>query len=282
MTTTPTDIAIQSAADIIAAMPKCEPHVHLDGCLRIETVADLAQTQGITLPVPTDRLREACVVPDGCQNLAEYIQRFVIPLTVMQNAESLERVIYELCEDARRENVRYIEPRFAPRLHVQGGMSLDDVIAATCRGWNEGAQAFGLTGGLILCALRHHQPEQNMEIARVGETYLGRGVIGFDLAGDEAPYPILEHRESLFYAKAAGYGLTAHAGEGAGAHSVRNAVEVSGRGESHPPALAEPDVNVSAHPAPVAQPSGRIPHRQCANRFGSRRATPARNRHACR
>jgi adenosine deaminase len=212
----------------LAQMPKAELHVHLDGCLRLSTIADLAREQQITLPVAIEDLYNACVVPEDCPSLTAYLERFVIPLMVLQQPEALERAVYELCEDARCENVRYLEPRFAPALHLQQGMSLDEVIAAACHGWHVGKRNFGLEGGLILCAMRHHPPVQNLDVARAGERYLGRGVIGFDIAGDEAPYPILKHKEALLYAKAAGYGMTAHAGEGAGAQSVRDAVEVIG------------------------------------------------------
>jgi adenosine deaminase len=217
-----------SADAVIAAMPKAELHVHLDGCLRLPTIAALAAEHGIDLTVPAERLRDACIVPDECPSLAAYIERFVIPLMVLQRPEALERAVYELCQDAAGENVRYIEPRFAPSLHMRQGMTVDGAISAACRGWAAGSRDFGLEGGLILCAMRHRPPEQNLEVARIGAKHLGRGVIGFDIAGDEAPYPILEHLEALRYAKAAGYGLTAHAGEGAGAESVRAAVEVVG------------------------------------------------------
>lgn len=217
-----------SVNEVISRMPKAELHVHLDGCLRVETVAELALEQGIELPVSREQLRSACVVPEDCPSLAEYLDRFVIPLMVLQHPDALERAVYELCEDARRENVRYIEPRFAPSLLNKNGMSIDEAIAASTRGWHAGAKDFGLEGGLILCAMRHRPPEQNLVVAKTGERYLGDGVIGFDIAGDEAPYPILEHRDALLYARAAGYGMTAHAGEGAGAESVRAAVEVIG------------------------------------------------------
>ena len=218
----------RTAEQIIAAMPKAELHVHLDGCLRLTTVVELARIQRIELPVPLDGLNDACVVPDDCPSLADYISRFVIPLSVLQTPDALARAVYELCEDARSENVRYLEPRFAPVLHTQNGMSHCDVIAAACRGWDEGSRAFGLTGGLILCAMRDRPPVENLRLAMDGERFLGAGVVGFDLAGDEAPYPILDHQDALLYAKAAGYGLTAHAGEGAGAQSVRDAVEAIG------------------------------------------------------
>ncbi|HZT95317.1 MAG TPA: adenosine deaminase [Chloroflexota bacterium] len=214
--------------EIIRLMPKAELHVHLDGCLRIETIAQLASEQGLELPVGREELAGACIVPEDCPSLADYLDRYVIPLTVLQRPEALERAVYELCEDAGAENVRYIEPRFAPSLHIRQGMTIDDAIAAAARGWRAGSKEFGLEGGLILCAMRHRPPQQNVDVARAGEHYLGLGVVGFDIAGDEAPYPILEHKEALLYARAAGYGMTAHAGEGAGAQSVRDAVEVIG------------------------------------------------------
>jgi adenosine deaminase len=220
--------SLRSIDRIIAEMPKTELHVHLDGCLRIPTIVELAAAQGLHLPVDNEDLSDACIVPEDCASLAAYLDRFVIPLTVLQHPDALERVVFELCEDARAENVRYIEPRFAPSLHTHKGMTHTDVIAAACRGWNAGTQAFGLEGGIILCAMRHRPPQQNLEVAKAGVPFLGRGVVGFDIAGDEAPHPILEHCEALGYAKTAGYGLTAHAGEGAGADSVRAAVEVIG------------------------------------------------------
>jgi adenosine deaminase len=215
-------------SSILARMPKAELHVHADGCLRVTTILDLAQQQGITLPVPPEDLPLACVAPSDCPSLAVYLDRYVIPLMVLQTPEALERMVYELCEDARRENVRYLEPRFAPGLHQRSGLRLGEIVGAALRGWQAGRQDFGLEGGLILCAMRHHPPEENLAMARAGERYLGQGVVGFDLAGDEAAYPILEHREALLYARSAGYGMTAHAGEAAGAQSVRDAVEVIG------------------------------------------------------
>ncbi len=220
--------SVQSLPGLINRMPKAELHVHLDGCLRVSTISQLARDHDIPLPVREEELEDACVVPEECRSLAQYLERFVIPLSVLQQPEALERVVYELCEDARRENVRYLEPRFAPSLHTRAGMSLTDAIAAVTRGWQAGARDFGLEGGIILCAMRHRPPEQNLEVARAGERFLGHGVVGFDIAGDEAPFPILEHLDAMQYAREAGYGMTAHAGEGAGAESVRDAVEVVG------------------------------------------------------
>ncbi|MGI8827716.1 MAG: adenosine deaminase [Chloroflexota bacterium] len=225
MNSTETEI---SAQQIIAAMPKVELHLHLDGCLRLPTIAELAVQQDVNLAVPGHLVGKLCGAPVHCHDLAEVLSYFATPLRVLQTASALERVTYELCEDLASENVRYVEIRFGPSLHTNDGMNLHQVIDAVVRGWHAGREAFGLHGGIILCALRHMPPAETMVVARAGIPFLGNGVVGFDLAGDEAGFPILLHRDPLLWAKSAGYGMTAHAGEGAGAESVRNAVEVIG------------------------------------------------------
>src|SRR5438270_10716035 len=89
--------------DAITRMPKAELHVHADGCVRISTIADLARSQGITLPVPESELYQACVITEPEPTLTEYLKRYFLPLLVLQQPEAVERMIYELCEDARRE-----------------------------------------------------------------------------------------------------------------------------------------------------------------------------------
>src|SRR5581483_3773299 len=101
-----------SAADLIAAMPKAELHIHLDGCVRLETVADLAEYQGVALPVPRERLREVCIAPPGLANLMDLLAYYAIPLSVMQTPEALERITHELVRDLAAERVRYVEIRF--------------------------------------------------------------------------------------------------------------------------------------------------------------------------
>jgi adenosine deaminase len=223
------DVQTDTAArSMLAAMPKAELHLHLDGSLRIGTIADLAQEQGLTLPVSREQLASVCIAPDTCEDLVQLLAYFTMPIMVLQTAEALERVTYELCEDVRRENVRYVEIRFAPSVHRNNGLSLSDIIAAVVRGWHAGRAAFGLRGGVILCALRSLDPVETFAVARAGIQFLGHGVVAFDLAGDEEHFPVLLHKEPLLWAKGAGYGMTVHAGEAAGAQSVRDAVEVIG------------------------------------------------------
>lgn len=214
--------------ELVAAMPKAELHVHLDGCVRPATAAELARQAGIPLPVPSGRLAEVMMVPPSCRDLVQYIGHFAFPLSLLQSAEALERVTYELVEDAYRENVRYLEPRFAPSLHLGRGLSRAEVIAAVVRGWEAARRHFGVGGGVILCGMRSLPPADTVATARAGLPFLGAGVVGFDLAGDEANFPVTLHRPGLQLAREAGYGLTIHAGEAAGPESVRAAIEEMG------------------------------------------------------
>lgn len=218
----------KTVADRLTAMPKADLHCHLDGALRIETIADLVRQEEISVPVPSDRLAEICVAPPRCRDLMDLLSYFDLAIRVLQNASALERVTYELCQDVATENVRYLEIRYAPVLHRNRGLSLDEIIRAVLHGWEAGSREFGLTGGVILCGIRQMPPESTLATARAGVPYLGKGVVGFDLAGDEAGYPVLLHREPLLWARNAGYEMTIHAGEAAGAKSVRDAVEIIG------------------------------------------------------
>ncbi len=211
--------------DYFRALPKAELHLHLDGSVRPATLVELAQQQSIRLPsTHVAHLRAYLVAPPDCESLVEYIQYFGLPIAVMQSAAALERVIYELCEDLAAENVRYAEVRYAPLLHRRRGLAAEEVIRATLAGWEAGRRAFGLEGGIIVCAVRDMEPADNVELARVTAGFAGQGVIGFDLAGDEAQFPPDLHWEAFAVARAGGLSITVHAGEAAGPESVEAAL----------------------------------------------------------
>ena len=208
-----------------AAWPKAELHLHLDGSVRPATVLELALAGGIPVPSTDLRLlRASLVAPDDCPSLAAYIRYFELPIAVMQTAEALERVTRELCEDLARDGVRYAEIRYAPWLHVVRGLSLSDVIAATLSGWRAGREAHRLEGGILVTAIRAMSPEDNLVLAQVAGRFVGDGVIGFDLAGDEAGHPPVLHEDAFRAARSLGMPLTIHAGEAAGPESVRQAI----------------------------------------------------------
>ena len=214
--------------EILRRLPKAELHCHLDGSLRPQTMLDLAREAGIAMPAPdAESLREYMIVRDA-RNLEEYLERFEITLSVMQTAPALERIAYELAEDAANDGVRYIEMRYAPVLNVRGGLSLEQAVEAPLRGLARAQQELGVHGRIIICALRAMPPAISHELAELAVAYKHRGVVGFDLAGGEKGHPARLHARAFEYARCHDLACTCHAGEGDGAESVREAVHVCG------------------------------------------------------
>jgi len=209
------------------AIPKAELHLHLDGSVRPRTVLELAKENGV--PLPTDdpaKLPDFLEANDNTASLVEYITFFELPIAVLQTVPALERATYELCEDLSKDNVRYAEIRYGPWLHVQQGLSLTDVIRAVLTGWTRGRKDFRLEGGIIVTALRDMPPAQNLALAQVAGRFVSDGVIGFDLAGDEAGHPPVLHEDAFRLARSLGLNITIHAGEAAGPESVRQAISM--------------------------------------------------------
>ncbi len=212
----------------ILRLPKAELHCHLDGSLRPGTLLDLAREYGVALPTSdADALARYMVCDDVC-SLSDYLRRFAITVGVMQHADALERIAAELAEDAARDGVRYLEVRYAPALVTAKGLSLQDAVEAPLRGLERGARAAGTVSRLILCALRHMEPAHSMETAELAVAYNDRGVVGFDLAGAEREHPAATHAAAFAFARQHDLAVTVHAGEAAGAESVRQAVHLCG------------------------------------------------------
>lgn len=200
-----------------ATWRKAELHCHLDGAVRPDTAERLAREQGLDLPRPL-RL----VAPDDCPSQAAFLAYFDDPLAVMQTAGALERVAYELGVDKAADRVGYLEVRWAPGLHLRGGLTLGEVIEAVLRG----LAAAPLRAVAIACAMRHHPVEDNVAVAREAGRFAGRGVVGFDLAGDEAAWPAAPQRPAFEAARAAGLHLTCHAGEAGPPANVEEALRL--------------------------------------------------------
>jgi adenosine deaminase len=214
--------------ELLRRLPKAELHCHLDGSLRPETMLDLAEEKGVTMPAPdADALREYMTVSDA-RNLEEYLERFAITLSVMQSEQALERVAYELAEDAARDGVRYIEVRYAPVLNVREGLSLEQAVEAPLRGLARAERDHGIIARVIVTAIRNMSPGVSQELAELAVAYRHKGVVGFDLAGGEFGHPARAHARAFEYARGHDLSCTCHAGEGDGADSVRQAVHVCG------------------------------------------------------
>ena len=214
--------------ELLRRLPKAELHCHLDGSLRPETMLELGLELDRAMPAPdAESLREYMTVDDA-RNLEDYLERFAITLSVMQTEPALERIAYELAEDAWRDGVRYIEVRYAPVLNVREGLSLEQAVEAPLRGLARAEAEHGIKGRVIVTAIRNMAPSVSQELAELAVAYRHRGVVGFDLAGGEAGNPAKAHRAAFEYARCHDLACTCHAGEGDGADSVRQAVHVCG------------------------------------------------------
>ena len=216
------------ARELLLSLPKAELHCHLDGSVRPQTLLDLAAEREVTLPAHTALGLSEYMLVRNAASLEDYLTRFSVTLSVMQDAESLERIARELVIDASREGVRYIEIRYSPVLNTQEGLSLDEAVEAPLRGIAAGTFETGTSARLIICALRHLEPAVSSVLARLAVAYKHRGVVGFDLAGGERNHSATAHVESFAYARAHDLAVTVHAGEGDGADSVRQAVHFCG------------------------------------------------------
>ncbi len=217
-----------ATADLIQRLPKTELHCHLDGCVRPGTLLELAAEYNKPMPADDTESLAAYMLVDDAENLEDYLERFSVTLSVMQTAAALERITYELAEDAAREGVRYLETRYAPVLNVRGSLSLEETIEAPLRGLARAQREYGIVGRIIVCAIRNMAPEVSLELARLAVGYKDRGVVGFDLAGDEIGNRASRHKDAFDYARAHDLPCTCHAGEGDGAESVRDAVHRCG------------------------------------------------------
>lgn len=214
--------------ELLRRLPKAELHCHLDGSIRPATLLDLAREYRAELPrTDPDELREYMIVRDA-RTLEDYLARFDITLSVMQRREALERIAYELAEDAHREGVLYLETRLSPVLNIREGLQLHDVVEAVAGGLARAGREHGIVGRVIVCALRHLDPGVSLELARLAVAYRDRGVVGFDLAGGEAGNPASRHAGAFDHARSHDMACTCHAGEGDGAPSIRDAIHVCG------------------------------------------------------
>ncbi|HKY97452.1 MAG TPA: adenosine deaminase [Gemmatimonadaceae bacterium] len=209
-------------------IPKAELHCHLDGSVRPATLLELGHEYKVKMPeTSADALRDYMLVSDA-RSLEDYLKRFEVTVSVMQTAEAIERIAYELGEDAAKDGVRYIEVRNAPILNSRGKLDMGEALEAQLRGLERAQQDHGIIARSIVCSLRQLPPETSLELAQLAVAYKSRGVVAFDLAGGEAGYPASAHGDAFAYARKHNLAVTIHAGEGDGARSVRDAVHKCG------------------------------------------------------
>lgn len=210
-------------------LPKAELHCHLDGSLRVGTILNLAAIQKIDLPSTNpENLKTLITIGDRIGSLEDYINHFQLPLRVLQTPEALERVAYELAEDAWNDGVRYIEVRYSPILHTRDGMTGAESIEAVKRGLDRAEVDIGIRTGIIICGIRNISPEISLRLADLAVQFKNKGVVGFDLAGVEENYPAKHHQEAFFLILRNNINTTLHAGEAFGPESIHQAIHYCG------------------------------------------------------
>ena len=217
----------------IQEMPKVVLHLHLDGALRPETVKEWAEDL-LGREVKLEDVKKMLMVEKDCRDLNQYLEKFDIPVKVLQSAEHLERATYELYEDLARQNVKYAEVRFAPSLHTRAGLSYDEIVKATISGMERAKEEFDIDGNLILCCMRgNDNKEANMETVKIAKEYLGKGVCAIDLAGAEAIFKTGDFKDIFESASEQNIPYTIHAGEADGPKSVIDALKFGAKRIGH-------------------------------------------------
>ena len=255
-------MAAKITREFLGKIPKTDLHLHLDGSLRIPTLIELAKNSKVKLPSETEAGLQELVFKEKYQDLPDYLRGFGLTCAVLQTAENLERVAYELAMDNIAENVRYIEVRYAPQLHIHPGLSMEEVVESVNRGLERAQKEHNGSEtvkqgadipfhyGIITCAMRFfnrhmsayyaqlfdvmpHTPAKeimsiaSLEMARSAAALAhnkGIPVVGFDIAGAEAGFPAIDHRNAYQYAHVHFLKKTVHAGEAYGPESIFQAI----------------------------------------------------------
>ncbi|HEX4074752.1 MAG TPA: hypothetical protein VHX49_05080, partial [Candidatus Acidoferrales bacterium] len=198
----------------LKSFPKIELHLHLDCSLSFAAVSELVPS------VTREEYQSEYVAPARCTDLAEFLSRAHKGFRLMQSEVSLRLVTEDIFRQLVDDGVIYVELRFAPLLHLEQGLTPEQVVTAVDRTTEDMIRATGIEARLILCTLRHFTEEQSLQTAKLVEQFRGSRVVALDIAGDEAGFPIDAHVAAYRYARERGLHRTAHAGEALGPESV--------------------------------------------------------------
>ena len=196
-------------------LPKIEQHCHLDGSLSKSFVEKRLgrKVQNLELHVPED-----------CTSLNEYLDKFVLPCSLIEDAKGLEDAGYDFISQMKEEHVVYTEVRFAPLNPIHESLSLEQVLESLLTGLEKGKREFGVEYNVIVCAMRHHSEETNLRMFRAAREFLGEGVCAGDLAGAEALFPMSGFRNLFAEVRGLGLPFTIHAGECGNVQNIADAI----------------------------------------------------------
>ena len=214
---------------VIERLPKTDLHCHLDGCLRPRTILELADMQGVRLPTRNlHHLTRILEAGKRTRNLADYLKIFDYTLSVMQEREALYRVAWELVEDAAAEHVRHLEVRYSPILHRMKRLPYDQIVETVIKGLADSGKKHNVSTGVIICGIRSMDPRKSAALAELAVEYKHRGVLGFDLAGQEKDYPAKAHKAAFQIVIKNNVNSTVHGGEAFGPESIAQALHYCG------------------------------------------------------
>lgn len=205
-------------------MPKIDLHCHLDGSMT---------KQGIEKILGRKVMASELQASQECNSLAEYLEKFNLPLECIQTPEGLKEASKEFLLSLQGDHVKYVEVRFAPQLSVNQGMNCAKVMEAVLDGLKEAKERCGIYYQVIACMMRHHSEEVNLAMLKECREFLGDGLCAVDLAGDEAGFPTRNFYELFRYAGKLDYPFTIHAGECGSFQSILDAVEMGARRIGH-------------------------------------------------
>ena len=201
-------------------------HLHLDGSVSAKAIIEVAQKEGIKLPTENEaELNRYLIVPENCQSLNEYLERFALPNLVLQSEYGLETCTLDLLKRLADDGLKYVEIRMAPQLSIDRGLTQEQVVSTLIKTTRK-AEEFGISSNLILCMMRgDNTKEKNLETIHVAKKFLGQGVVAMDLAGAEGLFPNEMFDEEFKLIRQFNIPLTIHAGEASGANSVMSALK---------------------------------------------------------
>ena len=208
--------------------------MHLDGSLSAKAILKVAKLEGTKLPADNEKdLNKYLMVPENCQSLNEYLERFALPNLVLQSKQGLEICTLDLLERLAKDGLKYVEIRMAPQLSINKGLTQEEVVKTlidTCKK----AEKYGIFSNLILCMMRGNDTkEKNFETIEITKKFLGKGVVAMDLAGAEGLFPNEMFKEEFDLINSYNIPLTIHAGEAAGACSVKSALDFGAKRIGH-------------------------------------------------
>lgn len=219
----------KSLRETLQNLPKVDLHRHLEGSLRLSTLAEIALEHGVDLPsYDIEELRPYVqVTTDEAPDFHSFLEKFNFLARFYSELDCIDRISYEAVADAAQDNVKYLELRFNPvTLALSRGFCFEEVVERVIHAVKKAEQDFDVTVRLLTTIRRDYDQDTASRIVDMAVHYADQSIVGLDLAGDEVHYPARPFAELFNKAKEAGLGITIHAGEAAGAESVRTAIEL--------------------------------------------------------